>query len=89
MTENKRYKISDIAYFLYSDICDGNKPLWNEEVVDLLNDQDSRIKETEQIIERLYVFFLKWFEEERGMNPHDFGLWWCSIGLGETTFEKL
>ena len=44
MTENKRYKISDEAHYVYSDIYDGNEPLRNDEVVDRLNKQDENFQ---------------------------------------------
>lgn len=53
MTE-KRYKISDEAHYVYSDIYDSNEILRNDEVVDLLNEQSDKI--TEQAIQ---IDFLK------------------------------
>lgn len=44
MTE-KRYRISDEAHYVYSDIYDGDEPLRNDEVVKLLNEKDKEIKE--------------------------------------------
>ena len=49
MTE-KRYRISDEAYYVYSDIYDGDEPLRNDEVVKLLNEQDETIKKQYQEI---------------------------------------
>ena len=49
MTE-KRYRISDEAYYVYSDIYDGDEPLRNDEVVKLLNEQDETLKKQYQEI---------------------------------------
>lgn len=53
-------------------------------VCELLNEQDTRIKELEAREEKLYAYFREWFEEERGTNPYDFAEMWQAIATGET-----
>ena len=62
MTE-KRYRISDEAYYVYSDIYDGDEPLRNDEVVKLLNEQDERIRELEKENKQLQIEVLGQSEE--------------------------
>lgn len=77
MTENKRYtylnysRDGHIGSFYLND-----KPITNKEVCDLLNEQDKHE-------EKLFNYFFKWFEEERGTNYEDFCVLWINIKNGD------
>ena len=58
------------------EIRDNGEVIYPNEVEDLLNE----FNETE---ERLYDYFSKWFEEERGVYHEEFNMLWASIKEGE------
>lgn len=42
-----------------------------------------KLNEFDEAEERLYDYFFKWFEEERGVYREDFNILWASIKEGE------
>ena len=58
MTE-KRYRISDEAYYVYSDIYDGDELLRNDEVVKFLNEQEKEIRQLNHLV-RIATSIIEW-----------------------------
>ena len=73
MTE-KRFRVNDLMKFNYSEIgeyVDENhtdRPLRNDEVVDLLNEQQATIKSKDKQLERLYNYFQDYLKDEMSGN---------------------
>lgn len=44
---------------------------------------EDEVEELKCELGRLYNYFFKWFEEERGMNPESFSNMWNNIRKGE------
>lgn len=99
MTENKRYyrtnvNLEDNNHEPYYNIRDrkkeGNNVLFmvggkytSKEIVDKLNEQDAKIREQDKHEEKLFSYFFKRFEEERGVDHETFCEMWFDIKYGD------
>lgn len=79
--ENPQYNIIDTeqeVLTIYNDL--GSMFFTSAPAVcELLNEQDTRIKELEDREEKLYDYFREWFETEKNISSSDFAEIWDKI----------
>ncbi len=61
-----------------------------KDLIDVLNIQEERIEtyrqkneQLREVIDKLFDYFDKWFEEERGVYIEEFGMLWKDICMGD------